>query len=136
MEPFIKGQFLSYMVQIQRKRLQDFRTWRTAETWSRGLTEQQLRITNRQWLLQNYLLYYQLPDGQTIAQQENIVERILELVWIDPDNLLLEDRTLLDEDFDKLGAVDASYQVYWIANMESAPEAATHGSKRRSLHDN
>ena len=53
-----------------------------------------------------------LPDGQTIAQREKTVEFILELMWTDPENLLPEDRTLLDEDFDRLGAADVSGQAY------------------------
>ena len=47
-------------------------------------------------------MHYQLTDGRTIAQQEKSIERILELVWTDPVNLLPEDRTLLGEDFDRL----------------------------------
>ena len=90
-----------------------------AETWSHGLIEQLLQIEHRQWLLRNALIHYQLPDGRTVAQQEKIVKRILELVWTDPDSLLPEHRTLLDEDFDKLGAADASDQAYWIAEMNN-----------------
>ena len=132
---FIEGRFLSYMVHIQREHLQDLETWRTAETWSRGLIEQLLRITHRYWLLRNALIHYQLPGGRTVAQREHIVQHIFELVLTDPDSLLPEDRTLLDENFDKLGAADASDQAYWIAEMESALQAATH-SERESLQEN
>jgi hypothetical protein len=99
---FIEGRFFLYMLKIQREHLQVLEMWRTAETWSHGLIEQLLQITHQQRLLQNALIHYQLPDGQHIAQQENIVERILELAWTDPDNLIPEDRTLLGEGFDKL----------------------------------
>ena len=44
----------------------------------------------------------------------------MELMWTEPASLLPEDRTLLDEHFDKLGADDASDQAYWIDDMESA----------------
>jgi hypothetical protein len=57
-------------------------------------------------------------------------------MWTDPDNLLPEDKTLLDEGFVKLGAVDVSDQAYWITEMESALKAATHNSVCKSLHDN
>ena len=60
----------------------------------------------------------------------------MELMWTNTDNLLPEDRTLLDEDFDKLGVVDASDQAYCIARTESALEADAHGSERKALHGN
>jgi len=123
---FIEGRILTYMVQLQREYLVNRETWRTAETWARGLIEQLLRITHRQWLLRNALLHYKLPDGRTLVQRERLVERIMELMWTDPDDLLPEDRALLDEDFEKLGAADANDQAYWVAEIESALKAAQH----------
>ena len=57
-------------------------------------------------------------------------------MWTYPDNFLPEDETLLGEDFDKLGAADASDQACWIAKMESALMAAVHGRKCKSFHIN
>ena len=71
-----------------------------------------------------------------IAQQEKFVEHILELVLTDPPSLLPTDRTLLDEDFDKLGAANVTDQAYCIDKMESALKVATHDSERESLHNN
>ena len=58
----------------------------------------------------------------------------MKLMWTDPDNLLPEDRTLLDEDFEKLGAADANDKDYWVAKIESALKAAQHAFK--SEHTN
>ena len=127
---FVEGRILSYLVQLQREHLAARDTWRTAETWARGLIEQLLRLTHRQWLLRNALLHYKLPDGRTLAQRERLVERIMELMWTDPDELLPEDHALLDEDFEKLGEADANDQAYWVAEMESALQAARHVFER------
>ena len=62
----------------------------------------------------------------TVVQHEQLVKRIMELMWTDPDDLLPEDRALLDEDFEKLGAADANDQAYWVAEIESALKAAQH----------
>ena len=121
---FIEGRFLSFLVQLQREYLCDRETWRTAESWDRGLIEQLLRITHRQWLLRNAILHYCLPDGRTIVERERIVERVMDLMWTDPTLLLSEDRALLEEDFVKLGNADASDQEYWVAEVESALKAA------------
>ena len=94
--------------------------------WARGLIEQLLRITHRQWLLRNALLHYKLPDCCTLVQREQLVKRIMELMWTDPYDLLPEDRALLDEDFEKLSAADANDQAYWVAEIESALKAAQH----------
>ena len=121
---FIEGRILTYMVQIQRDHLVNIDTFRTAESWARDLIEQLLRLTHRQWLLRNALLQFRLPDGRTYAERERLVERIMELMWTDPDDLLPEDRTLMTEDFKKLAKADATDQAYWIAETEVAIKAA------------
>ena len=77
---FIEGCFLSYMVQLQRQYLSDRDTWRTAESWARGLIEQLLRITHRQWLLRNALLHYRLPDSRTYTEREQLIAKVQELM--------------------------------------------------------
>ena len=127
---FIEGRFLTYMVQIQREYLADQDTFRTAESWARGLIEQLLRLTHRQWLLRNALLHFRLSDGRTYVERERLVERILELMWTDPDDLLPMDRALMSEDFTKLAKADAGDQAYWIAETEVAIRAAEHAYQR------
>ena len=77
---FVEGRFLRYMVQLQREYLADRETWRTAESWSRGLIEQVLRITHRQWLRRNATMYFRLPDGRTKAEKEALASRIMKLM--------------------------------------------------------
>ena len=114
------------MVQLQRVHLSDRDTWQTAETWARGLIEQPLRITHYQWLHRNSLMHYRLADGRTYAKRERLIKRVQELMWTDPDDLLPIDRSLLDEDFEKLGAADAGAQAYWAAEVEAALKVAQH----------
>ncbi len=99
------------MVQLQQKYLRDRDTWRTAESWVRGLIEQLLQITHRQWLHQNALLHYCLSDGRTYTKRKQLIARVQELMWTDPNNLLPIDCSLPDEDFKKLGAADADAQA-------------------------
>ena len=70
--------------------------------------------------MRNALLHYRLADGRTYVERERLVDRVKELMWTDPSSLVAEDRALLDEDFEKLGAADAHDQAYWIAEVEAA----------------
>ena len=112
------------MVQIQREHLADIDTFRTAESWARDLIEQLLCLTHRQWLLCNALLHFRLPDGRTYAKRERLVEKFMDLMWTDPDDLLPEDRALMTEDYKRLAKADATDQAYWIAETEVAIKAA------------
>ena len=123
---FIEGRFLRYMVQLQREYLSDRDTWRTAETWARGLIEQLLRLTHRQWLHRNAILHFRLSDGRTIAERESLIRRVQDLMWTDPEDLLPDDRPLLEEDFVKLGEANADAQAYWAAEVEAALKAAAY----------
>ncbi len=77
-----------------------------------GLIKQLLQITHRQWLHQNVLLHYRLSDGRTYSKRKQLIARVQELIWTDPNNLLPINRPLLDKDFAKLGAADADSQAY------------------------
>ena len=132
---FIEGRFLRYMVQLQRDYLQGLETWQTAESWCKGLTDRVLQITHKQWLLRNALVHYRLPDGRTYADRERLVAKIKDLLWTDPSDLEPEDRALLDEDFERLGAADAHDQAYWIAEVESALKYAARSRSRSTTGD-
>ena len=57
-------------------------------------------------------------------QHEEIVEKVKDLMWTDPGNLLPEDRPLLEEDFEALMASTAADREFWVASMETAIAAA------------
>ena len=51
-------------------------------------------------------------------------------MWTAPDELLSENRLLLDEQFDKLGGTVAEHQTCWVTKVEAALKAVQH------IHDN
>ena len=57
-------------------------------------------------------MHFKQSDGRTISQHEQIVEKIKDLLWTDPDNLLEDDRALLEEDFEKLGSLTATNREF------------------------
>ena len=54
-----------------------------------------------------------------------------DLIWTDPEDLLPEDRPLLNEDFTPLGASTAEDRVYWVASMDTAIAAVGHVRLKR-----
>ncbi len=133
---FIKGRFLLYMDHLQQNYLSDRDTWQTAKSWARGLMEQLLCITYCQWLLWNALLHFCLLDDQTIVERKQLILRIQDLMWKDPDDLLPTNCSLLDKYFAKLCAADGDAQAYWAAERESAiKDSCLLNSPERSKQD-
>jgi hypothetical protein len=125
---FVEGRILSYYVDIQRSYLATQKTYLTAEGWAKGIIEQLLRITHKQWLLRNSLMHYKCADGRTMAEKRSIAKRVKDLLWIDPEDLHEEDRQLLYEDPEELGASSSTNQAYWVACVEAALLSAAHSA--------
>ena len=94
-----------------------------------------LELTHNQLLYPNAMVHMKVKDGMTTAQHDAILARIEECLLIDPSDLLMEDRDLLDADFHKLTCGPASDKLEWLAEMDAAPGVADHIAKgsRHSL---
>ena len=76
--------------------------------------------------MRNAKVHFKRSDGRTIAQHEQILSRVRDLLCTDPLDLEEEDRYLLDEDFEALGSSLDDCKETWIANMEAALSYAAH----------
>lgn len=123
---FIEGRILSLYAEHQREYLQHRETYMIAESWMTGLMEHLIKIPHRQWLYRNATVHFRRAGGRTNKEHAAITERISDLLWIDPDDLLDEDVALLSEDFERLGRASSTDQEYWVASMEAALLAAGH----------
>ena len=57
------------------------------------------------------------------------MEKTKNLLWTDPDDLLDDDKTLLDDNSEQLGWATVIDIEFWVASMEAA--ISTAGQKRR-----
>lgn len=73
--------------------------YKNAEWWAKGLMRRLLGITHRQWLHRNANVHIKKRDGKTQVQHEEIMDKVRDLLYTDPMDLLEEDRHLLQEDF-------------------------------------
>ena len=126
----LEGRVFSYFVQLQREYIPTCDTYQTAETWALGFMEHLICITHRQRLHRNAKVHFKRSDGRTISQHEQIMEKIKELLWTDPEELLDDDKALLDEDFEQLGLATTTNRELLVASMEAATSAAEHKQHR------
>ena len=78
------------------------------------------------------MVHFKGSDGYTRAEHDKIVMKLRDFIWVDPEYLLPQDRSLLDQDFDELGSSLAAGAM-WIEAMETSISAAEHS--RRSDTD-
>lgn len=130
----VEGRIPSVLVDFQREYSLSADTQWTAERWASGLVQRLLSLTHRQWLYRNAMVHYKGSDGYTRAEHERIIMKLQDFIWVDPEDLLPQDRGLLDEDFDELGSSPAAGAM-WIEAMETAISAAEHSRRSNSDMD-
>ena len=79
-----------------------------------------LEIVHQQWLYRNATVHMKLEDNLTADQHRQILTRIEECLEIDPEELLDENRDLLQLDFERLATGPVKDKMKCIAEMESA----------------
>ena len=67
-----------------------------------------------------------MEGGLTLRQHEEPMNNVEDLAAVDPEDLLPENRNLLEIDFDALGKGSIQDKQFWVSEMESAVAAADH----------
>ena len=95
-----------------------------------------MQATHKQWLFRNAHVYYCKLEGLTPQQHEEILHRVEEPMEVDPDELLVQHRSLFEEDFHELGGGSTRIRQTWTASVESALAAAAHVRPGRTTPGN
>ena len=90
------------------------------ERWTKQFLIKVLDITHRQWLYRNSRIHIKQTEGLSLTDHESILQKVRSLIGTDPMDLLPQHRSLLNIDFEALGAGTSTDRQYWIAQMESA----------------
>ena len=56
--------------------------------------------------------------------------KVKDLLWTDPDDILEDDKALLEEDFEKLGSSTVTNRELWVASIETDILASEHKRQR------
>jgi hypothetical protein len=123
---FVEGRISTCFVEAVRQDLEKHKARTTPERWCQTLVSKLLQLTHKQWLFRNSHVHYKKLEGLTAQQHEKIFDRVKELMWTDPSELLSKHKYLLEEDFQMLGETSSGQRQNWIASMESALAAAKH----------
>jgi hypothetical protein len=90
------------------------------ERWTKQFLIKVLDITHRQWLYRNSRIHIKQTEGLSLTDHESILQKVRSLIGTDPMDLLPQHRSLLNIDFEALGAGTSTDRQYWIAQIESA----------------
>ena len=95
---------------------------KSARKWSAGLIERLIGLIHSQWLYRNSKIHYSSHfGGETVREYEDIMRSISQLVaGTDPDDLLPEDRQLMEVDFNQLAQANSSVRRTWASAMVAA----------------
>ena len=101
----MEERILTVLVDFQFSFYQGIATQWTSERWAKGLIQRLLGITHRQWLYRNAVVHFKGPDGYTHAEHEQILTKMKDFLWVDPQDLLPRDRGLLEKNSTPWGAL-------------------------------
>jgi len=123
---FVEGRISKLFVEVVQVDLERIQSRLTPEKWCKTFIQKLLQLTHKQWLFRNSHTHYKKLEGLTPAQHELIFEKVKNLMWTDPADLLDQHHHLLQEDFGELGAGNSGARLQWAASMGSAIAAAEH----------
>lgn len=98
----------------------------TAKSWRRELIRRLLELTHRQWIYRDTAVHFVADGGLTLAQHKQLMKDVEKCAGTDPEDLLPENRTLLDVDFGVLGEGEVMDRKLCVAEMETTTAAAAH----------
>ena len=131
-ESFIMGRISTSFFTIQRTHLNHSGSRLSITSWASQFTHKLLNIPHKQWLYRNARIHIRLVEGLTTAEHNTIRDKVVALLFTDPDDLLPHHQPLLtNQDFERLGRGSTLDRQHWIAQMTSAVAAAKITRKKR-----
>ena len=122
---FLEGRITILWLEYRKLDIAQHNLKSTAESWAKGFIHRLLSLTHRQWIYRNKEKHFKV-EGLTLPQHEQLMEEVERHAEVDPEDLLPENRKLLDTDFAALGGGAAVDRAYWVAEMNAAVAAAAH----------
>ena len=122
----------SILVEHQHKHIRNTQNQTTTKRWVEGMIQQLLGVVHRQWVCWNILVHFRRQGGVSRNQFDTLVRRVEELVVMDPDEMLEDDRSLLKVSQDTLGGMCPLKQKAWIVEVEARKESVRQGNRAHS----
>ena len=121
---FLEGRIPQSLITLQQAFLCQCDSYWKIRTWSSHCVQYLLNITHRQWLYRNARIYIKKLDGMTSDQHHTIFDLVMDMMLVDPADLLPCHRGLHQVDFKQLGEGSSVDRKLWLTKMHSAIAAA------------
>ena len=119
---FIEGRISKQFMEIQLQYYVRKRSRKSARKWTSGLIERLIGLIHNQWSYRNSKIHYASHyGGETTREYEEIMRSISQLVNdTDPEELLPEDRHLMEVDFHQLATSNSNVRRNWASAVVAA----------------
>jgi hypothetical protein len=86
-------------------------------SWGCQLINKLHNTVHKQWIYRNTFIHYRGSDGLTLPEHHDIINRMEEHAFTDPESRLPRHRFLLEMDIEALGSGPSTQRLLWLANV-------------------
>jgi hypothetical protein len=120
---FLEGRIPRLLIETIHPMLRRYKPRCSINIWGAKFIKSLITITHKQWLYRNNDVHHVI-DGLSSRQQQELAERIRELMKVRKNTLLGRHKHFMDVDFNKLGSGTTIARQVWVANVEMAISVA------------
>ena len=121
---FLGGRISRKLVSLQTAYLCQAQSTLRPQMWCKNFIQCLLNITHRQWLYRNAKIHFKKLEGKSTTEHEAVIFQVRAMMLMDPEQLLPQHRSLLEQDFQWLGRGSTADRQIWLVQMNSAVGAA------------
>ena len=132
-DSFLAGRISTMFLDNRRDELSLLNRRGSSESWGVNFITELLKLTHAQWCLHNAVVHSPVSAGFTQRDHDRLVQRIKDLIFTDPSELLLNHRQLLETDVEALASGSIEEGGVWVEKMESAINATKVVRARMSI---
>ena len=121
----MEGMVSTHLVELQRDYLGCIGSRRCALKWISGLITQLLQVTHSQWLYRNVVVHDNTTGTLIAKYKEELLKEIDRQKAMGPDELLQEDRYLLEINHDDWESSNGEREEYWLLAILAARRACS-----------
>jgi hypothetical protein len=119
----LEGRVPHVLIETIHPMLRQYSPRGSIDLWGAKLIKSLISITHKQWLYRNSNVHHVI-EGLSSQQQQELTERIRELLKVKKNTLLERHKHFMDVDFNKLGCGTTIARQVWVANVEMAMSVA------------
>jgi hypothetical protein len=118
------GLISSKLISIQESHLWLCTLYQSAQNWVTGLNTQLKQITHTQWIYRCLLVHNRTSGTLINLHKTKLLEEIANQLLIGAENLMEDDKYLLECNFSDLATTNSEQQEYWLLAIKAARMAS------------